>query len=153
MFKSMAGIDVVRISYKGTGPALIDLVAGATQFMFPNAGAATPHLKSGRMKPLAVTTTQPSTLYPDLPTVASVVPGYVAESSHNLFAPAATPRPIVMRLNEETVRALRAADVKEKLLRNGVDPIGSTPEQLANTVQSEIAKIGKVIRDAGIRGD
>lgn len=154
LFKSMTNIDVVRISYKGTAPALIDLVAGATQLMFPNAGAVTQYLKSGRLKALAVTTAQPSTLYPELPTVSAAgVPGFVADTTHSVFAPAATPRPVVTRLNEEIVRALRTADVKDKLLKSGVEPIGSTPEQLAATVQTEMAKIGKVIKDAGIRTD
>ena len=153
LFKSMTNIDVLRISYKGTGPALIDLVAGATQFMFPNAAAAAPHLKSGRLKPLAVTTVQPTALYPELPTVSASVPGYTADSTHNIFAPAATPRPVITRLNEEIVRVLRTADVKDRLLKNGMDPIGSTPEQLGATVKDEMAKIGKVIKDAGIRAD
>jgi tripartite-type tricarboxylate transporter receptor subunit TctC len=154
LFKSMTGIDVVRIAYKGTAPALIDLLAGSTQFMFPNAGAVTPFLKSGKLKALAVTTARPSTLFPDLPTVASAgVPGYEADTTHSIFAPAATPRPVITRLNEEIVRALGTADVKEKLLRSGVDPVGTTPEQLAATVQSEMTKIGKVIKEAGIRTD
>jgi len=96
LFRSMTHIDVVRIAYKGTAPALIDLIAGTTQFMFPNAGAVTPHLKSGRLTALAVTTAQPSGLYPGLPTVSAAgVPGYVADTTHSVFAPAATPRPIV----------------------------------------------------------
>ena len=152
LFRSMTGIDVVRIAYKGTAPALIDLLGGSTQFMFPNAGGVTQYLKSGRLRALAVTTARPSSLFANLPTVASSgVPGYEADSTHSLFAPAATPRAVITRLNEETVRALGTAEVRERLLRNGVDPVGSTPEQLAATVQSEMSKIGKVIREVGIR--
>jgi tripartite-type tricarboxylate transporter receptor subunit TctC len=153
MFRLMAGIDVMRVSYRGTGPAMIDLVAGQLHYMFPNAAAATPHLKSGRLRALAVTSTESSPLLPDLPTVAATVPGYSAESSHNLFAPAATPRPIVAKLNEEIVRALQRPDVKERFLKGGAEPVGSTPEQLASTMGSEMVRVAKVIKATGIKVD
>jgi tripartite-type tricarboxylate transporter receptor subunit TctC len=154
LFKSMTRIDVVRISYKGTAPALLDLLAGTTQFMFPNAGAITQHMKSGRLRVLAIATAQRSVLLPELPTVAEAgVPGFVADTSHNLFAPAATPPFIIARLNDHIVRGLGKPDVRERLLRNGMEPIASTPEQLAATMQVEMTRIAKVIREAGIRAD
>ncbi|HKA45100.1 MAG TPA: tripartite tricarboxylate transporter substrate binding protein [Burkholderiales bacterium] len=154
LFRSMARIDVVRIAYKGTGKALIDLVGGQVQYMFPNAAAVTPHVKSGRLKALAVTGAERSALFPELPTIAaSGLPGYQADTSHGVFAPAGTSRYIIERLNDEIVRLLRQTDTRNRLLNNGVEPVGTTPEQLAAAMTSEMTKMGKVIKEAGIRTD
>lgn len=154
LFRSMAGINVVRIAYKGTRAGIIDLLSGRVHYMFPNAAGVLPQVRAGRLKALAVTSAEPSVLFPELPTIAaSGLPGYEAESSHSVFAPAGTPRTIVSLLNEEIVRVLRRADMKERLLNNGVEPIGTTPEQLSATITSEMAKMGKVIKEAGIRTD
>jgi tripartite-type tricarboxylate transporter receptor subunit TctC len=154
LFRSMAGIQVVRIAYKGTGRALFDVVGGQVQYMFPNAAAVTPHVNSGRLKALAVTSAERSALFPALPTVAaSGLPGYEADTSHSIFAPAGTSRSIINRLNEEIIRVLQQTDMRERFLNNGVEPVGTTPEQLVLTMTSEMAKMGKVIKEAGIRTD
>ncbi len=154
LFKSMAGVDILRISYKGNGQALNALIGGEVQVMFPTAGSVAPHVKSGRLKALAVTGNQTSALAPDLPTVASSgLPGYEALSILGLFAPAKTPATIINRLNSEVVAVLNRAAVKEKLFSAGVESVGSTPEQLAATMKSEVARMGKVIKQAHIRAD
>jgi tripartite-type tricarboxylate transporter receptor subunit TctC len=154
LFKAMAGVDIVRIPYKGTGPALNDLIAGRVRVMFATAGAVTPHVRSGRLKALAVTSAQPSVLAPDLPTVAaSGLPGYELISVYGIFAPVKTPAAIVKQLNQEIVRILGRADVKERFLNNGMETVGSSPEELAAMRTSDMARMGKVIKDAGIRED
>ena len=154
LFKAMAGVNIVRIPYKGTGPAINALIAGEAQLSFANAAAALPHVKSGRLKALAVTSAAPSALLPGMPTVAaSGLPGYEAENMNGLFAPAKTPAAIVGRLNRECVRILNGPDVKEKFLNSGVEVIGSSPEKFAARIKSEIARMGKVIKDAGIRAE
>jgi tripartite-type tricarboxylate transporter receptor subunit TctC len=148
----MAGINIVRINYKGTGPAVNALIAGEVQMMFPNAPSVASHLKSGRLKALAVGSARSSALAPGLPTVAaSGLPGYEAVTNTGVFAPAKTPAAIVGRLNQEILRILAQPDVKERLFNLGVETVGSTPEQLTAMMKSEIARIGKVITDAGIR--
>ena len=148
----MAGVNIVRIPYKGTGPALTGLIAGDVQVMFPSAGGVTPHIKSGKLKALAVTSSQPSALFPDMPTVAaSGLPGYESASVAAMFAPAKTPAVVINRLNREVVGFLRTPDASQRFLSSGVETVGSSPAQLSATMKSDIARLGKVIRDAGIR--
>ena len=151
LFRSMAGIDMVLVNYKGGGAAFNDLIAGQVQLMIPTAGAASAHIRSGRLKALAVTTAQPSALTLGLPTVAAAVPGYEAVSSFGVFAPAGTPPAVINRLNAEIARVLGRPDVKERFLNAGVETIGSSPQQLAAVVKSEMTRLGKLIRDSGIR--
>ena len=154
LFKSMAGVNIVRVPYKGSAPALTALIGGQLQFMFPSTSSVAPHLNSGRLKALAVTSAQPSALAPGLPTVAaSGLPGYESASLLGVFAPAGTPAALINRLNQEMVRALMRTDAQERLFNSGVEAVGSSPEQFAATVKSEMAKWGKVIRDAGIRDE
>ena len=154
LLKSMAKINLVRVTFKGNSPALNALFAGEVQMMIVTAGTVTSHLKSGRLRALAVTSRQPSPLAPGLPTIAaSGLPGYESLQIYSLFAPAKAPAAIVKRLNEEVVRVLAKPDVKDKFLANGMEVVGSTPQELAATMKSEIVRIGKVIQDAGIRGD
>ncbi len=154
LFKAMAGINIVRISYKGAGPALSSVISGETQLMFTNTGAITPHLKSGRVRALAVTSAQRSALAPSLPTMAAAgLPGYESASVYGMFAPAKTPEPIIHRLNQEIVRVLNSAEVKEKLFNSGVESAGGSPDQLMTVMKADMARMGKVIKDAGIRGD
>ena len=154
MFSSMAGSNVVNVFYKGTVQGMNDLLAGRVQLMFPSIAAAMPHIKSGKLRALAVTSVTPTDLLPGIPALAaSGYPDYEAVSFHAIFAPANTPAPIVQRLNQEVVRALHQADVKEKLFRIGIDVAGSTPEQLTATMKSEMTKLGKVIRDNAIRAE
>ena len=154
LFKSMTGTNIVRVPYKGTGPALTGLIAGEVQLMFPNIGAAHAHIKAGRLRALAVTTTQPSPLAPGLPTLSSSgVPGYESTSPLAIFAPAKTPHAIVTKLNEAIVAALETPEIKERLFSQGLEARGGSPEKLAALVRSEMAKWGKLIKDAGIRGE
>jgi tripartite-type tricarboxylate transporter receptor subunit TctC len=154
LFKSLAGVDIVRINYKGNGPAVNDLIGGQVQVMFASSGTSGPHIKSGRVRALAVTTAKRSALFPDLPTIAaSGVPGYDAGSTSGVFAPAKTPDAVIARLNREIVQALNSSDVKEKFLAAGVEVVASTPEELAARVKSDTARLGKVIREAGIHED
>ena len=154
LFKSMAGVNIVRVPFKGNSPALNAMFAGEVQLMIVTAGTVAPHLKSGRLRALAVTSAQPSPLAPGLPTMAaSGLPGYESIQIYGVFAPRKTDNAIVKRLNEEIVRVLERAEVKEKFLASGVEPVGSTPQLLASTIKSEIVRMGKVIKDAGIRDD
>jgi tripartite-type tricarboxylate transporter receptor subunit TctC len=152
LFKAMMGVNIVRVPYKGSGQALTALIGGQVHLMFPNAGVAAPHLKSARLRALAVTTLESSALAPGLPTMsASGLPGYESVSPFGIFAPAGTPAPLIERLNREMVAALKRVDVTERLFNAGVEVVASAPGELAATIKSEMAKWGKVIRDAGIR--
>lgn len=154
LFKAMAGVNIVRVPYKGNGPALNDLISGQVQLMFPTAATVAPHLSSGRLKALAVTSAEPSQLAPGLPTVASSgLPGYESISIYGLFAPSKTPAAIVRQLSQESAQYLRTAEVKARFFKAGVETVGSTPEEFAAAIKSDIAKMTKVIRDAGIRED
>jgi len=153
LFKFMAGVDIVRILYKGMGPALIDLMSGQVHLAFGTASSATPHIKSGRLRALAVTSARPTAVFPGLPTLASTLPGYETGSTYGVFVPARTPVTIVNRLNREIVRHLQTAEVKERFLNVGVEVIGSTPAELAAAVRSDQERLGKMIRDAGIRAN
>ena len=154
LFKAMAGLNLVRIPYKGGAPALNDVIGGQVQIMFASAAAVAPHIRSGRLKALAVTGAQPSALAPDLPTVAaSGLAGYEAETIHGIFVPAATARLIINRLNEEIVRILNSDDVKKRFLVSGIEASSSSPEQLSDRMKSEMARIRRIIKDTGIRAN
>ncbi|MBI3936239.1 MAG: tripartite tricarboxylate transporter substrate binding protein, partial [Betaproteobacteria bacterium] len=154
LFRVMAAVKIVRIAYKGTGTALNGIVGGEVQLMFSTAAAAAPHIKSGRLRALAVTSAQPTSLVPGLPTVAaSGLPGYEAILILGIFAPAGTPAALLTRLNEEVVRTLNTAEVKERLHKVGVEVVGSSPAQFAAKIRSEMARWSKVIKDAGIRDE
>jgi tripartite-type tricarboxylate transporter receptor subunit TctC len=153
LFKSLTGADIVRVNYKGASRALTDLMAGQVHLMFAVPGSAMPHVKSGRLTALAVTSAEPSPLAPGLPPVAAAVPGYESVSYLAIFAPVGTPPAIVSRLSQEIARALQRPEVKEKFLSTSIETVGSSPEELASKLKSEIARMGKLIRDAGIRAD
>ncbi len=154
LFKVLAKVKIVRIPYKGTGPALTALLGGEVQLMFATAATAAPHRKSGRLRALAVTSPGPSALLPGFPAIAeSGLPGYESVSFLCIFAPAATPLEIIARLNQEIVRALNRPEEKEKFFNAGTEALGSTPEQLAATIKTEMARMGKVIKEAGIKAD
>ena len=154
LFKTMAGINMVLIPYKGLGAAITALLSNEVQLGFASAGAVASHFKSGRLRVLAVTSAQPSELLPGLPTVAaSGLLGYEAGTLFAMFAPAKTPAAIINRLNQETVRFLKTPEAKERFLNSGVEVVGSTPGQLAVAFKSDMAKMGKVIKDAGIRAE
>ncbi len=153
LFKSMAGLNVLRINYKAASQALTELIAGQTQFMFGVPGSVMPHIKGGRLRALAITGAKPSALMPGLPTVAQTVPGYEVASRLAIFAPAGTPAAIVARLNREIVRVVNRPDVKDKFHESQIEVVGDTPEALAALIKAEIATTAKVIKEAGIRAE
>ena len=154
LFKTMASVDIVRIPYKGTGPAAIGLVANQVQMMFGSAASGITQVKAGRLRLLAVGSAQPSAIAPEVPTLAaSGVPGYEAAAQSCVWAPARTPAAIVQRLHREIVRVLNEPDVKEKLLSAGLETVGMTPEQTAAYIKSDIVKWTKLIKVAGIKAE
>ena len=154
LFKSMTGTNFVHVPYKGGGPALVDVLAGQVQVLFTPPVSATQHVQSGRLRALAVSTVRRSSGMPDLPTIAeSGVPGYDSGVWYGVLAPAGTPREIVMRVNGDVVKALQQPDFRTMLIANSIDPIGSSPEVLAQFIRIEMAKWAKVVRDADVRVD
>ena len=154
LFKVMTGADIVRIPYKGTGPAVTALLGGEAHLMFSPLGSVNPHLHSGKLRAIAVGSEQPSALIPELPTIAaSGVPGYDASSITGMFVPANTPAPVVARLNQEIARSMNAPAMKQRFLDAGLEVATGTPEEFLGRIKSEITKWGKVIREAGIRED
>jgi tripartite-type tricarboxylate transporter receptor subunit TctC len=152
LFKAMAGVDIVRIPYKGTGPALIGLLTGEAHLMFPNAASALGHIKQGKLRALAVGTAQPSPLVPGVPTLAaSGLPGYESESPQGVFAPAGTPTPIISRLNQEIARILSSTDIKPRLVNSGTAVVASSPDAFAAAIKADIARISKLSKQASIR--
>ena len=154
LFKSMAGIDIVHVPYKGAGPALIDVMGGHVPIMFDNLPSSTEHIKAGKLRGLAVTTAERAPSMPDLPTVAeSGLPGYETYTWNALFAPAGTPPEVIARLNEAAVQAVGDPQVQAKLQAVGASVVGSTPEQLAAHVQAELAKWAPVVKASGAQID
>jgi tripartite-type tricarboxylate transporter receptor subunit TctC len=153
LFKAMARVDVVRVPYKGTGGSLIGLLSGEVEMMFPTAGSVTPHIKAGKLRALAVTSVRPSALAPGLPTLSEAIPGYESVSLNGMFAPAKTPPAIIEMVGKEVTKVLGRPDTKEKLANAGMDAVTTTPEQFANVIKAEMAKWGKVIREARITAD
>lgn len=152
LFKALAGVDLVRIGYKGGGPALNDLISGQVPVMFATTGSVTAHVRSGKLRALAVTSAEPSALAPGLPTIAtSGVPGYVSEAIYGMFAPAKTPVSIINRLHQETAQFLGMPETKERFFNSGVETVGSSPQEFAAVIKSEAIRLGKVIKSAGIR--
>jgi tripartite-type tricarboxylate transporter receptor subunit TctC len=154
LFKSMAGVNFVHVPYKGGAPAAVDLLAGQVQLSFISAPAVMPHVKSGRLRALAVTNTKRSQLLPDLPTIGeSGLPGYESEGWHGLCAPARTPPAVVNALYRETGAALRIPAVALMLGSGGAEPAGTTPEQFADVIRKEVTKWAKVVKSTGMKID
>ncbi len=152
MLKTMAGIDMVHVPYKGGGPALIALLSGQVQLMFATMPAAMPHLKSGKLRPVAVTSGRRSQTLPELPTIAeSGIKGYEAATWYGLLAPAGTPKPVVTRLHGEVVKILATTETRERFADQGFEPVGNTPAEFSAYIKSEIVKWGRVIKDASIK--
>jgi tripartite-type tricarboxylate transporter receptor subunit TctC len=152
LFKSRTGIDIVGVTYKAAGPAVTALLGGEVQMGFLSSASGAPHIKAGALRALAVTSAQPSFLFPGLPTLAaSGLPGYEMDNMNGMFVPAKTPAAIIKRLNEEIVRAINRPEIKEKLLNAGLEIVGSSPEQFAAKMKSDMTAVGKLIKDAGIR--
>ena len=147
----MAGVKIARVPYKSAGAAATALLGGEVQLTFGTAASMTQLVKTGKLRGLAVTTAEPSVLFPELPTVAATVPGFESVTVSGVFAPAKTPVAIINRLNQEIVRVLSRPEVKEQLLNSGVEPVGSTPAKFAATVKAETARLGKLVKDTGMR--
>jgi tripartite-type tricarboxylate transporter receptor subunit TctC len=151
-FKSMTGVEIQHIPYKGTALAIPDIINGQIAMMFDSIVSVMPHIRSGKVKALAISSQKRSVLLPELPTMIEAgVPGYVSDTYFGVFAPAGTPADIVARLNAELVKIVHDKETRERLLKLGAEPVGSTPQQLADLVKSENAKWAKVIKDAGIK--
>lgn len=154
LFKSMAGVDMAHIPYKGAAAAMQDLIGGRVDLMFDNFASSAAQVKAGRVRALAVTTAKRSALAPELPTIAeSGLPGFDVSTWFGIFVPAGTPRPVVDRLHDEFVKALAAPDVREKMLNLGAEPVGNTPEEFAAYVRSEAAKYAKLVKASGAKVD
>ena len=153
LFNSMNGVKMVHIPYKCAAPATTDLLAGQVSLMFNNMLSAMPHVKGGRLRAVAVTSAKRSHAVPDLPTIAETVPGYEASGWYGAFAPAATPREIIVKLNGEMNRVMRLPDVAQRLAGDGVEPVGATPEQFGAYLRQEIAKWGKVVKLSGAKAE
>ena len=154
MFKLAAKVDVLHIPYKGSGQMIPDLIAGQIGYSFDTMTAITPHVKSGKVTPIATTRLKRSPAYPNLPTVAELgYPGFDVSTWYGLMAPAGTPVEIVTRLNREVERILTLPDVKEKLNSVGAEDGGGSPEQFGKFVRDEIAKYAKIVKEAGVKLD
>ena len=154
LYKSMTRTFVTHIPYRGAGPALQDLLAGQVDLMFDGLGSAMPHIRAGRLLPLAVTSDKRSFALPDVPTLAeSGVRGYDAKTWYALWAPAGTPREIVLRMQQEVARALAGKELTDTWTSLGAEPGGQTPEQMQKFVDAEIAKWAKAVKDSGAKLD
>ena len=151
LFKSMAGVDILHVPYKGSAPAVSDLIGGQVNVMFDNVPNVLAQVKGGRLRALATSGTQRSALAPEIPTVAeSGVPGYEVMVWFGLVAPAGTPRDIVEKLNAQVTKILAMPDVRERFLAQGVEPVGSTPQQFGDHIRAQMSKWAKVVKDAGV---
>jgi tripartite-type tricarboxylate transporter receptor subunit TctC len=151
LFKHMAGINIVRVGYKGTGPGVIATIAGEVHMMFPGAPAAIPYVKQGRLRALAVGSAQPSPFAPGVPTLsASGLPGFESMSPQGLFAPAGTPPAILARLNQEIIKALNSEDVKQKLFNAGSQVVTNSPDAFAASMRTDVERSGKLVKAAGL---
>jgi tripartite-type tricarboxylate transporter receptor subunit TctC len=154
LFNSMAGVKLVHVPYKGAAPALADLLGGQVQLMFSTMPPALPHVKDGKLRALAVTSSKRSRAMPELPTVDEVaLPGFGANTWHGVVVPAGTPAAIVARLNREIVAILHLPEVVERLSSQGAEALGSTPEEFAAYIRSESVKWAKVVRDSGAKAE
>jgi tripartite-type tricarboxylate transporter receptor subunit TctC len=154
LFKQMARVDMIHVPYKGSAPALTDMVAGQVTVMFDNMPSCLPFVKAGRLKAIAVTSTKRSPTTPELPTVAeAALPGFDVTVWFSVLAPANTPRDIVTRLNGEIVKALKTPDMRERLSQQGAEPVGNTPEEFSAVIKRDLAKWSKLVKDANIRLD
>jgi tripartite-type tricarboxylate transporter receptor subunit TctC len=154
VFKSVAGVDLLHVAYKGGGPALTDLMGGRVQVMFDTAASAMPHVRGGRLRALAISGPKRSPEYPDLPTFAEAgLAAYDTNAWYSIHLPAGTPPDIVKRLNGELVAILRQPDVQERFKQLSTEPVGNSPEEFDAFVRAELAKYAQVIKQAGIKLD
>ena len=151
ILKASAKIDMTNVSYKGTAPAIIELLGGHVDLMIADLAVVMPHSASGRLRVLAVTSETRTALAPKLPTIAeSGLPGYIIVNWRGMLAPGTTPREVVAKLNAEIVKAVKSADLRESLVNEGYEPIGDTPDQFASLIKAEVSRYAKAIKAAGI---
>ena len=153
MLKSDAGVDITHVPYKGSAPAVSDLLAGQVQMMVDGLPSALPHVKAGKLRAIALTSLRRSPSLPDLPTIAETYPGFYADAWSGLFAPKGTPQPVVDKLSAEVQRILKLPDVREKLAALGAEPVGSTQAEFTAHVKREIDKWAKVVKTSGAKVD
>ena len=154
LFRGAAGLQMVHVPYKGTGPAIAAVVAGQVQMMMSSLPPALPQVKAGKLRGLAVTSAQRSKVVPEIPTIAeSGYPGFEMGTWHSILVPVKTPQPIVTKLHGELVKVLGQADVRERFASQGLDTVGSTPEQFREHLQKETAKYARVIKAAGVKAE
>ncbi|MDO8598317.1 MAG: tripartite tricarboxylate transporter substrate binding protein [Sulfuricaulis sp.] len=153
LLNSMAGVKMVHVPYKGSGPSFIDLLGGQVPLTFDSMVQGLQYVKSGRLRAIAVLGPKRSPVLPDVPTVGETLPGYEVVNWFGMVVPAATPRDIVTRLNTETVKVLRLPEVRERLVANGAEPVGNTPEEFGAFMKAETVKWARVIKAANIRAD
>jgi tripartite-type tricarboxylate transporter receptor subunit TctC len=154
LFKSMAAVDIQHVPYKGGAPMMTDLIGGSINMAFETSASATPQIKGGKVRPLAITTAKRSPSFPDLPTVAEAgVPGYEVLTWYAVLAPKGTPKEIVARLHSEILKILQTSDIKQRLADIGAEPGGITPEQFAQLIRAETVKWAKVVKDSGATVD
>ncbi len=152
LFKTMAGLEIVHVPYKGASPALVDLIGGQVDLYFGGISGALPHAKAGKLRALAVTGGKRSSQLPEVPTVAeAALPGYEISTWFGLVAPAGTPREVVARLNSVITTIVNEAETKSYLIGQGVEPLANTPEQFAAFIRDEISKFARIVQAAGIK--
>ena len=153
LFKSMTGTKITQVPYKGSGPALIDVIAGTVDIMFCPINSALPHIRSGKLRALGVATAKRVALLPEVATVAETVPGYISDIWVGIVAPAKTPAPVIAKLNTELRKALSLPDVKDKLAEQGIEATSSTPAEFANLIAADQKRWAVVIKGAAIQPD
>lgn len=153
MLRQFAGVDVTPVPYGGGGPAMVSVLSGETDFSFATALAAQPFVKQGKVRALAVTTSKRASIFPDLPTMKSLYPEFESDNWYAMFFPKGTPKEIVAKMNAEILKALKLPDVDSFIRKEGGEPVGSTPEELAAYFKREVAKYAKVIKAGNIVGE
>jgi tripartite-type tricarboxylate transporter receptor subunit TctC len=154
LFANLAKVDLLHVPYKGSAPAITDLLGGQIDMMFTTIASVAPHITSGKLRAIAVTSANRSPAWPDLPTIAEAgVPGYMAESWYGLFAPAGTPKDTIAQLNAAVAQAVRSETFRSKVQGEGLVPVAGAPERLAEYVRAEQDRWRKVVADAGIKAE
>ena len=153
MFRQQTGANAVAIPYKGGGPATIAILSGEIDFTFGTLSTVKPHVEGGRLRGIAVSTKKRSSIFPDLPTLDSIYPGFESDNWFGLFAPAATPKDLIAKLNALALEALKTAEIRDVIARDGGDVVGSTPEELGAHLKSEVARYSKVIKAGNIKAE
>jgi tripartite-type tricarboxylate transporter receptor subunit TctC len=151
LFRHMAKVNIVHVPYKGTGQSVNDLIAGHIQLIFGSMPVALPHVKTGRLRGIAVTSEKRSSLAPELPAVAETIPGFQFDSWWGLVAPAKTPNDIIMKLNGQLLQIVKQQDVKERFAALGLEPAGTSPQQYATFIKSEIDKVARIAKAIGLK--